>query len=228
MALTMQALVKSEGSDPKYIYGIDISVYQGKAKTINWQKVVDSGCMFAYCKATEGPSIKDSQFRDNYVNLGEYLPRGPYHFFRGGSNGIKQAENFLEQVEDIYDSNDLPPCIDLESANSKVPISTQIQYALEWSQIVQDRLKVKPIIYTSLRVIRDIYCNTEAFTHMPLWTVDYRLSPSIPKMPPGYNDWVFWQFSDKCVVPGINSPCDVDRFNGNGLDLAQFIADSHI
>ncbi|GAB3945970.1 hypothetical protein GCM10027614_38610 [Micromonospora vulcania] len=45
--------------------GIDVSHYQG---TINWTSVRNAGIQFAFIKATEGTSVKDSAFNANYVN----------------------------------------------------------------------------------------------------------------------------------------------------------------
>ena len=47
------------------VAGIDVSRYQG---SINWTSVRNAGIEFAFIKATEGTSYKDSNFNSNYTN----------------------------------------------------------------------------------------------------------------------------------------------------------------
>jgi lysozyme len=217
-------------AEPTIAFGIDISSYQGKNSTNVWEKAEEAGLSFCYCKATEGMTIQDSQFRNNYLTLKDsYVPCGAYHFFRGGHTGTEQADNFLKQVADIFDTQDLPPTIDVEALYEKVSVETQIGYILEFCEKVKTELSVYPMIYTSLRVVRDLFKNTEEFgsADLSLWTVDYRPKITEPRLPPGFENWKLWQFSDKCECPGFRNPIDVDRFNGGVDELNKFIIDSH-
>jgi lysozyme len=216
-------------AQPDKVWGIDISSCQGPASKINWGQVEAAGTSFCFCKATEGVTIQDSQFRTNYENMATFaIVRGSYHFFRGGHDGKEQAENFLNQVEDIFDISDLPPVIDVEALYDKVPFDTQIDYILEWIDIVGTKLSTQPIIYTSLRVIRDLFKNTTRFGGHSLWVVDYRTGVKTPRLPVGFTDWKFWQLGDKGMCPGIQPNVDYNCFNGNQAALDQFISDSHI
>ena len=213
-------------ADPDRAYGIDVSAYQGKPK---WEKVQGTGCSFVFCKATEGTSIQDSQFRNNYAGLvGSGMLRGAYHFFRGGNTGLKQAENFLHQITDLWNPiSDLPPVIDVEALNDKAPVATQIQYILDWCEKVNSELCVYPMVYTSLRVVRDLFGNTDLLGGQYLWTVDYRTGISEPRIPPGFESWYFWQFSDKGSVAGINGDVDVNRFYSDAATLDTFARSVH-
>lgn len=216
-------------SDPAHLLGIDVSTYQGLPK---WDQVKAAGVSFVYCKATEGVSIQDKRFRENYKALKEAgLSRGAYHFFRGGNSGAKQLDNFMTQVIDLWDKDDLPPCIDIESVYdvNKVSLATQIDYILEWGSLVKTTLKVKPVAYTSLRVVRDLFKNTNKFGDFQLWTVDYRGGIDKPRIPPGFTEWVLWQFTDKTIVPGIQGPVDTDRFYKNTPEsLKDFVESSRV
>ena len=94
-------------------FGIDVSHHQGE---IDWDDFVDcndSTIRFVYCKATEGETHVDSQWRRNRKNLLHYnIPNGAYHFFQPKKNPSNQAKHFLNHYN-IQD-NDLPPVLDAE------------------------------------------------------------------------------------------------------------------
>ena len=67
------------------IHGIDVSHHQGR---IDWEELKDNGMIdkypvrFVYIKATEGASIIDENFHDNFYQAREYgFTRGAYHFY---------------------------------------------------------------------------------------------------------------------------------------------------
>ena len=73
---------------------------------------------FAYIKATEGSSLVDEYFAQNWKDAHETpLYVGAYHFFSFDSPGQSQAENFIATVPDT--ENALPPVIDLEYYGDK-------------------------------------------------------------------------------------------------------------
>ena len=215
-------------AEPNTIFGCDVSSYQGKNTPAIWEKAEELGLSFCYCKVTEGKTIQDSQFNNNYLTLKDaYVPAGGYHFFRGGHDGKEQAENFLGQIASIYDTQDLPPVIDVEALYDGVSVDVQIDYILQWCEIVEKELLTHPMVYTSLRVIRDLFKNTTRLSHLPLWTVDYRPKITEPRIPSGFTDWKIWQFSDKLNCLGFRMCIDVNRFHGSIDDLSTFITESH-
>src|SRR6476660_2447595 len=59
--------------------GIDVSHHQGE---IDWPRVASDGVRFAYIKASEGGTVPDHRFRENWVEAKKAgLRRGAYHFF---------------------------------------------------------------------------------------------------------------------------------------------------
>ena len=61
------------------LQGTDVSHYQGD---IDWRKVREVGCVFAFAKATEGTTYVGPRFQDNCRGMQEAgLRRGAYHFF---------------------------------------------------------------------------------------------------------------------------------------------------
>ena len=105
--------------DAKYpegyeIRGIDISHHQGE---IDWELLRNAmiekcPIRFILIKATEGTSIVDSRFRDNFTQAREYgFIRGAYHFWSNKSSAREQAYFFLDNV--ILIDGDLPPVLDI-------------------------------------------------------------------------------------------------------------------
>ena len=105
--------------DAKYpegyeIHGIDISHHQGD---IDWELLRNAmiekcPIRFILIKATEGTSILDSKFRENFTQAREYgFIRGAYHFWSNKSSAREQAYFFLDNV--ILIDGDLPPVLDV-------------------------------------------------------------------------------------------------------------------
>ena len=64
--------------------------------------------------------------------------------------------------------------------------------------------------------------NTDAFTDYPLWLAAYQNQP--PRPVGGWDKLSFWQRSDSGRVAGINTPVDMNLFNGTSAQLGQFAA----
>lgn len=95
-------------SPEKYpVRGVDVSHYQG---AIDWQVLSAQSIQFAYIKATEGSSLVDEYFAQNWQDAHRTaLYVGAYHFFSFDSPGQSQAENFIRTVPET--DNALPPVI---------------------------------------------------------------------------------------------------------------------
>ena len=82
------------------IHGIDISHHQG---TIDWERlqkarIGDEPLSFVFVKATEGQSVLDANFNDNFYEAREHgFIRGAYHYFSPGVSPRLQAEYYLHQ-----------------------------------------------------------------------------------------------------------------------------------
>ena len=131
------------------IQGIDISHYQG---TIDWMKLRNAminktPVRFVIVKATEGSTMIDENFKDNFFKARDYgFIRGAYHFYSTRSSARAQAQHFLDKVK--LEKGDLPPILDVEH---KPADRTEVEFQqdiLTWLHIVEDRYHVKPILYT--------------------------------------------------------------------------------
>ncbi|MFH2095996.1 MAG: GH25 family lysozyme, partial [Bacteroidota bacterium] len=153
------------------VAGIDVSQYQGY---INWGKVkeVSTGqpVSFVFIRATAGQDHRDSYFTHNWKeSKNKGLVRGAYHYYRPDENSIKQAENFIKNVQ--LESGDLPPVLDIE-ALSTVQDMKKLKTGLgRWIKKIEEHYGVRPIIYTSSSYFSS-YLENE-FEGYILWMANY-------------------------------------------------------
>lgn len=195
------------------IHGLDVSHHQG---TIDWEKVskakvANEDLEFVIIKATEGKSIFDPNFNENFYQAGQYgLIRGAYHFFSPSVSGDVQAKYYMRQVH--LEDGDLPPVLDIEVLGNLTPKELQRE-ALEWLNALEERYGVPPIIYTGLK-FKETYLNTPEFERYPFWIAHYYVKEL------GYKgEWKFWQHTDIGRVDGIKGPVDLNIYNGSMYDL---------
>lgn len=196
------------------VRGIDVSHYQA---VVDWPKVARAGVSFAYMKATEGDDRVDDRFAANWKEAAAAgIPRGAYQFFNFCRPAAAQAELFLKTVP--ADADALPVAIDLERSRScrKLPAKAAFLKNLDalTAQLAAAYGK-QPVLY----VTYDIYAKYLAGdkTRRRLWLTDYRQTPELPDN----HAWVFWQFSEKGRLDGIDGYVDLDVFNGDRVALAR-------
>lgn len=222
------------------IYGIDISRFQhevGKKKyPIDWAHMritnlgsisrkrvsgkIDYPVSFIYIKATEGTTVVNSYYADDYRQAHRAsLHVGSYHFFSTTSAADKQARWFLKNSK--VGKGDFPPVLDVE------PLPSQIrkmggEKALfaavrQWLSIVERSTGMRPILYVS-----------QSFVNNYL--------PSAPDLKQRYQVWIarygeykpdvrmaFWQLSPDGAVSGIHGDVDINVFNGYRTEFNAFI-----
>lgn len=198
------------------VQGIDVSHHQQK---IDWAILDKESVQFAFIKATEGGNHKDSMFQENWREaIRHNIPVAAYHFFTFCKEGEEQARNYIHYVP--KDSIDLPPVIDLEYGgncaieNRKEDLISEITKYLE---IIEDHYQRKAIIYTT----NEFYKNylTHQFPDNPIWIRDILSEPNLPDG----RDWLFWQFTNKGNLKGIDTPVDLNTFNGNKEDFQKLL-----
>jgi lysozyme len=188
------------------IRGIDVSHHQG---SIDWSAVASDRIEFAYIKATEGESFRDSSFSTNWSEAGTHrVIRGAYHFFRFNSPGQKQADHFRAIVP--VDISALPPAVDLEFwGNSDVrPSVAAFRAELQtFLSSLNDAYGKEPVIYTT-EEFQSVYLSDDPPKRLWIRHVVTR-----PRLDPQV--WLFWQFSDRGRVSGINGLVDLNVFAGD-------------
>ena len=133
-----------------FVYGIDISKYQGDE--IDFLSKKADSLSFVICKATEGITYTDPDFKHNWNMISEKkFIRGAYHFYRSNDDPKAQAENFIQALATI-EKTDLPPIIDFEEGGIDQTQSVeQIQATLlVFIAAVEKSLNRKVIIYTDV------------------------------------------------------------------------------
>lgn len=196
--------------------GIDVSVFQ---QTVNWPVVAAAGVKFAFAKATEGVTVTDKTFAENWAGMrAAGIIRGAYHFFRPADEAQAQADHFLATARPAQ--GDLPAVLDVE-VRDHVDAGTLVTRMKQWLDIVERGTGRKPVIYVSPS-FWDELGGPRGFSGYPLWVANYgRSSPMIPR---GWTTYTFWQYSATGRVTGVPGQTDLDFFNGTPESLTGFVA----
>jgi len=150
------------------------------------------------------------------------LLRGAYHWFSPAVSLVAQADNLFRAVGKLG-PGDLPVALDIERdsvgpdgiAGTKDDIKATDQMAEELSLLIEERTGKKPLCYSY-----GPYLDTRNIEvpSCPLWIADYRSGP--PTVPPGWSSYAFHQYAgDNGRHPGVEGPCDLNRFRGSLSDL---------
>lgn len=196
------------------VFGIDVSHYQGK---INWDSLQngnkDFPLYFVFIRATAGKNGTDSRFKANWKSAGKHgFLKGAYHYYRPNENSLKQAENFIDKVE--LKKGDLPPVLDIEQIPSEQSMDSLKSGLKRWLDKVEKHYGMKPIIYSGESFYTDFL--REEFKGYSLWIANYSFFAE--EIRP---EWLFWQFTDKASVNGIEGNVDVNIFNGDSIALSR-------
>ena len=197
-----------------YIYGIDVSRHQG---AIEWDKVSETQSSevpldFVFIKATEGGDFKDENFDKNFQSAKEKnMIRGVYHYYIPYTPAKKQANFFIDNVD--LQLGDLPPVLDVE-VKPKNMTSEALQDSVKiWLDVIEKHYKVKPILYTSYK-FKSKHLSQIHFDQYPYWIAHYYVSSVRYE-----GDWMFWQYTDVGIIPGIKELVDLNVFNGTKEEL---------
>jgi lysozyme len=201
------------------VHGIDVSRYQGE---VDWSDMENYTygentvkITFAFIKATEGRSVKDTHFDRNWDNItSTNIIRGAYHFYLPSRSADEQANNFISTV--TLKSGDLPPALDLEKLPGKQSRATFRANVKVWLTKVEKHYGVKPIIYTNLGFYEKYLAGDAELESCPVWIARYKHRQDFGRA------WVFWQHSENGQIPGIRPTVDFNVFNGTLDELKSF------
>jgi lysozyme len=203
-ARNLKVLEKNEGKT----VGLDVSEYQGK---IRWS-YVDTieekyPLRYVFIRATVGKDRVDNQFKRNWLGAKENkMIRGAYHYYRPNENSLEQAELFIKTVK--LKKGDLPPVLDIEKLPKEQSIERLKIGLRRWLKAVESHYGVRPIIYTGEKYYDDFL--KEEFNDYLFWIANYNFYREEIQ-----GDWLFWQFTEKATVPGIDTNVDVNIYNGD-------------
>lgn len=206
--------------------GIDTSHYEPE---IDWKKAQDDNVHFVFMKASQGIK-QDPEFQRMWAEAKGVMPRGAYHFFDGlwlSRKPQRQVETFLKALDG--DLGELPLVIDIEGVFAYGPGRyTGWKNWYNFIAYLQQEVPDKQImIYTSMGTW-DRHAprreNLAYFLKYPLWVANYKAKT--PRLPRGWVDWLFWQYSQDAFVDGViggshrPTTVDVNWFNGDADALA--------
>ena len=195
------------------VRGIDLSHYQD---CIDWERLRNARVQqvplrFAFIKATEGTSIIDENFNENFYQARRNdIIRGAYHFFVPDVDARKQAQFFMKQVH--LEPGDLPPVLDVEKSGRLN--EQQLKRSVKtWLELVEKHYGVKPILYTGYS-FKMKYLNDSVFNQYPYWIAHYYVNELSYK-----GTWEFWQYTDVGRIDGIKGHVDCNIYRGSMDEL---------
>jgi len=198
----------------RYVYGIDISQYQGDISWIDINTIYDQIPIdFVFIRATMGEKAKDKRFTVNWKAAQSRTKlRGAYHYFRPNENSIRQARNFINAVK--LRPGDLPPVLDIEERPRKQPMDSLKVGLKRWLNEVEKHYGIQPILYSGDSYFTDFL--EKEFSDYVLWIANYNFWVNKPK-----KHWNFWQFSERGYVRGIQGNVDLNMFKGSIEELEE-------
>lgn len=197
-----------------YVYGIDISQYQGDINWIDINTIYDQVPIdFVYIRATMGEKAKDKRFLVNWKAAQSRAKlRGAYHYFRPNENSIRQARNFISTVK--LRPGDLPPVLDIEERPRKQSMDSLKVGLKRWLDEIEKHYGIQPILYSGDSYFTDFL--EKEFSDYVLWIANYNFWVDKPK-----KHWNFWQFSERGYVRGIKENVDLNMFKGSIEELEE-------
>ena len=218
------------------IYGIDISRHQhekGRRRfIIEWKKlrILSLGknhptdgksfpVSFMYIKATEGTTIQNRYFRQDYVQAKKHgIHVGAYHFFSMLSSPQAQAAHFLKYATIAKD--DFPPVLDVEPSEAQILIIGEEELMRRiriWMSVVERHTGKLPILYVNqMFILRHMKNASDIKKKYNVWIARYGEYKPDVKL-------VYWQLSPTGKVQGITGDVDINVFNGYQGQFSEFV-----
>ena len=192
------------------IWGIDVSHHQND---INWDNFGEKKPHFMFIKASEGVTIQDNKYSQNYIEAKKHgILVGSYHFFSYKTHGRDQANNFLSVAQ--HKSGDLLPVLDAEFSKEMPEKELVTSELSDFINTVYEQLGNYPIVYCNYKYYK-LYIEGHLQDRCKLWIVDYKTKPDC--------EWTFWQKTDKFKLAGIRGFVDLNLFNGSVSKLKGLI-----
>ncbi|MCA1629271.1 MAG: glycoside hydrolase family 25 protein [Acidobacteria bacterium] len=193
---------------------IDISHHNGN---VNLDKAKADGILGVIQKATQGQAGADPTYKTNRTkatNAG--LLWGAYHFATG-SDGVKQAQNFLNVV-----GNPDKTLLVLDFEPNPTGPSMSLDEARAFVTHVQQETGRFPGLYSGhfIKQILGVH-KDPVLAQCWFWLAQYGPTPVVP---PNWDTWTMWQYTDGAIGPpphkvsGVGR-CDRDKFNGSETQL---------
>lgn len=227
------------------IYGIDIAKYQhGKGRRavpIHWDKLriihvgkrgsnnvsgtADYPVSFVYIKSTEGTSIRNRFYLNDYAQARKHdIRTGAYHFWSVRTGGAEQATYFIRNT--LFREGDLPPVLDVEPTNAQIAQSGGAERLFReirvWLKAVERHTGVKPILYVNQMFVNNhLSKQSDLKRDYRVWIARYsEYKPDVRL--------TYWQLCPDGRVAGIQGDVDINVFNGYKSQFETFLQEETI
>ena len=240
---------KFQGERMRYtserIYGIDIARYQhgrgrrpvpilwdklritsiGKKSSHNVSGTADYPISFIYIKSTEGTSVRNKFYVNDYAQARKHgIRAGAYHFFSVKSSGAAQAKHFIQNT--LFREGDLPPVLDIEPTKAQIQYmggpEVMFRHIRVWLKAVEQRTKVKPILYVNQMFVNNyLSAQPDLKRDYRIWIARYsEYKPDLRL--------TYWQLCPDGRVTGIQGYVDINVFNGYQRQFEEYLAEETI
>lgn len=195
---------------------IDLSHHNGAR--LRFDKAKDDGIVGVIQKATQGESYVDPTFRKNRsAALDAELLFGAYHFGTG-SDGVSQAEYFLETVEPDHKT-----VVVLDFEDDPTGGSMTLEEARAFVVHIHAKLGRWPGFYSGHTIKRALGASVDpVLKNCWFWLAQYGPTAVVP---PCWPTWTLWQYTDGGLGPTPHSVngiglCDRELYSGTNAELA--------
>lgn len=187
---------------------VDISHHNGN---VRFDKLAEAGILGVIQKASQGQSNRDPTYDSNRAKAKEEgLLWGAYHFATG-SDGVKQAQHFLDVVGDFEDT-----LLVLDFEPNPTGPSMGLEEARAFVTHINDTTGRYPGFYSGHYIKQLLGTNRDAIlAECWFWLAQYGPTPVVPL---NWPTWTMWQYTDGAFGPephkveGVRF--DRDTFNG--------------
>ena len=182
--------------------GIDTSHWNGD---VDLTVAKGKGAKYVIAKATDFYAGQPIGFVDtqvvNTMNKAKELdlPFAGWHWLQPKVDPTTQAEYYLNEFYFKYDIK-APPMLDFEDLKVN-SWNDMLWRGQTWLEKVARATGKKPLVYTAKWYMDNFnQANASFLRQYDLWGAHY-IQRSYPTMPSIWNDWKFWQYSDKGDYP---------------------------
>ena len=172
---------------------IDLSHWNS---VVDWQAIKDAGVLAVIHKSTQGSSYVDPTYHARrQAALASGLLWGTYHF-GDGTPYLDQVLHFLDTVQPTPADLlvlDFEPCADTMTLASAEGFVDQVEARTDrW-----------PGLYSGQSFCTDTLAGTTDTPLARCWLWLARYSTQLPVVPPAWETFSIWQYTDQGTVPGV-------------------------
>jgi lysozyme len=202
----------------KKVICVDLSHFQTR---FNFQDFKDSGGLGVILKASQGTSIRDSDYSTfRRKALAADLAVASYHFLHP-DDMTAQAQFFLDIVNPRPSERVIA---DHENRQGLPPPS--LDNLVTFLQAIHDKRPDLQLTVYSGHVIKEQLGSTSndwLAKNTSLWIAQYTTQPKLSWPTATWPTWSLWQYTDSGEVTGFNRPLDCNRFNGSDKNFLKWM-----